>query len=264
MASITSRKSPLPDQAHSWSRRQPDKSRENSIRPNRIDFPRSCDAQQRGRLRGNLLLAIEESLWWNLNKIRNSQSHEKELMETKGVARYLLFEVQTWLSHLWPTTISPFNFTFTLGNVRPRWSNILCSSSDRVRLWNWWKFASDSMRELMSRSNTSRVSRAQRSILLIELCPNLRNLELYCRYASTSQDEPPNPNRTKTDSFVLNRLETLKIIDCRDFTIPSDNLLHFFVLFLPLPLLSWNCALHSQTMSYKRFLNAIHSLVSES
>ena len=90
----------------------------------------------------------------------------------------------------------------------------------------------------MSRSNTSRVSRAQRSILLIELCPNLRNLELYCRYVSTSQDEPPNPNRTKTDSFVLNRLETLKIIDCRDFTIPSDNLLHFFVLFLPLPLLS--------------------------
>ena len=60
--------------------------------------------------------------------------------------------------------------------------------------------------------------------LLIELCPNLLNLELYCRYVSTSQDEPPNPNRTKTDSFVLNRLETLEINGCHGSPIPSDNL----------------------------------------
>ena len=62
--------------------------------------------------------------------------------------------------------------------------------------------------------------------VLIELCPNLRYLKLDCRYVPTSRDEPPNPKRTKTDSFVLNQLETLEIMEGFDgFPIPSDNFL---------------------------------------
>ena len=46
---------------------------------------------------------------------------------------------------------------------------------------------------------------------LIELCPNLRNLHLYCRFMATSQDAAPsNPKRAKT-IFVLEKLEKIEI-----------------------------------------------------
>ena len=105
-------KSPLPDQTLSKSRRQSDKSRENSIRPNRIDFHLSCDAQQRARLRDHLLLATEESLWKNLSYEKSMA--QKEPTVRKGMERYLLFKVQTWLTHF-GREYTPPNFRRTVG-----------------------------------------------------------------------------------------------------------------------------------------------------
>ena len=44
---------------------------------------------------------------------------------------------------------------------------------------------------------------------LLEFCPNLKYLELGCRF--TSRDDPHNPKRTKRETRVFEQLETLRI-----------------------------------------------------
>ena len=57
--------------------------------------------------------------------------------------------------------------------------------------------------------------------LLMESCPNLRNMHLDCGFTSMRGEEPTMWKRVKSDQHVLNRLEKLYILD----TIASDNLI---------------------------------------